>query len=176
MENKRVYLDNSATTAVREEAIKEMQPFPALNAAREKIASLINSDAGEIFFTGCGTEADNIALFGIVNASGKKGHIISTKIEHHAVLYSCRQLEKMGFEVTYLNVDKNGVISVEELKKAVRDNTLLVSVMHANNEVGSIQPLEEIGAALKEINKDRNDKIYFHSDCVQSAGKLNIDV
>jgi cysteine desulfurase len=195
MENKRIYLDNSATTAVRQEAVKEMLPFfgqiygnassfhsfgreaqCALNKAREKVASLFNADASEIFFTGCGTESDNIALFGILGAAEKKGRIISTKIEHHAVLHSCRRLEKSGYGVAYLNVDKDGVISVDELIKAVNDDVLLVSVMHANNEVGSLQPIEEIGKALKEINKNRKNKIYFHSDCVQTAGKLNLDV
>jgi len=192
---KRVYLDNSATTPVDEEVVKEMQPYfssvfgnassfhsfgreskAALDKARAKTAELLNAQPDEIVFTGCGTESDNIAIFGILNAYGKKGHIITTQIEHHAVLYSCRHLQKSGYDVTFLPVDKNGVISVDDFKKAVRDNTILVTVMHANNEVGSIQPIKEIAAILREINKNRKDRIYFHTDAVQTAGKLYIDV
>ncbi|MDR3256921.1 MAG: cysteine desulfurase [Endomicrobium sp.] len=195
MEERRVYLDNSATTVVDTEVIKEMQPYfsdvygnassfyyfgreakIALENARAKIAALLNASPEEIFFTGCGTESDNIAIFGILNAYKRKGHIITSKIEHHAVLYSCRHLEKIGYEVTYLNVGKGGVISVKDFKKAVKDNTLLVTIMHANNEVGSIQPIEEIAVELKKINEKRKDKIYFHTDAVQTAGKLHLDV
>ncbi|MDR1942321.1 MAG: IscS subfamily cysteine desulfurase [Endomicrobium sp.] len=195
MEKKKVYLDNSATTAVLPEVIKEMSPFwediygnassfhsfgrashRALNEAREKTASFFNASADEIIFTGCGTESDNLAIFGIVNAYGKKGHIITTKIEHHAVLHSCQRLEKLGYGVTYLNVDKDGVISLDEFKKALRPDTMLVTIMHANNEVGSIQPIEKISEILKEENRARKDRIYFHSDCVQTAGKLKLDV
>jgi cysteine desulfurase len=195
MEHKKVYLDNSATTSVDCEVIKEMQPYfadvygnasslhyfgrqskAALDNARIKVATLLNANPEEIFFTGCGTEADNIAIFGPLNAYGKKGHIITSKIEHHAVLYSCKYLEKNGYEVTYLDVDKDGVVSVEDFKKAVKDNTLLISIMHANNEVGAIQPIEQIAQALKKINDLRKDKIYFHTDSVQTAGKLRLDV
>lgn len=195
MEKRKVYLDNSATTQVAEEVVQEMLPYfsqiygnassfhefgrlakEALEEARAKTALLINADADEIIFTGCGTESDNMAIFGIVNASGKKAHLITSKVEHHAVLYSCHHLEKLGHEVTYLDVDKTGIISIEDLKKAVKDNTVLVSIMHANNEVGTIQPVEEIGAFLKELNKSRKDKIYFHTDAVQTAGKLPLDV
>jgi cysteine desulfurase len=195
MEYKKVYLDNSATTSVDPEVIKEMQPYftdaygnassfhyfgreskEALDNARAKTAKLLNAVPEEIFFTGCGTESDNIAIFGALNAYGKKGHIITSKIEHHAVLYSCKHLEENGYEVTYLDVDKDGVVSVEDFKKAVKDNTLLVSIMHANNEVGAIQPIEQISEALKKINSSRKDKIYFHTDSVQTAGKLRLDV
>ncbi|MCA6070970.1 MAG: cysteine desulfurase [Endomicrobium sp.] len=195
MDKKRVYLDNSATTAVNMEVIKEMQPYfsdaygnassfhyfgrqskSALDNARSKVALLLNASPEEIFFTGCGTEADNIAIFGILNACGKKGHIITSKIEHHAVLYSCKYLEENGYEVTYLGVDKDGVVSVEDFKKSVKDNTMLVTIMHANNEVGALQPIAEIAAELKKINEIRKDKIYFHTDAVQSAGKLRLDV
>jgi len=192
---KKVYLDNSATTPVDAEVVKEMQPYlssvfgnpssfhsfgreskNALEKARTKTAQSLNAQPDEIIFTGCGTEADNIAIFGVLNAYGKKGHIITTQIEHHAVLYSCRHLQKNGYDVTFLQVDKDGVVSVEDVKKAIRDNTILVTIMHANNEVGSIQPIKEIAAVLKEINKERKDRIYFHTDAVQTAGKLSIDV
>ncbi|AKL98099.1 cysteine desulfurase family protein [Endomicrobium proavitum] len=195
MDKKRVYLDNSSTTAVLPEVVKEMTPYfsdifgnassfhhfgreakKALDASRIKIAELINATPDEVFFTGCGTESDNIAIFGVLNAYCKKGHIITTKIEHHAVLYSFRHLEKQGYKVTYLEVDKDGVISAEDLKKAVAEDTLFVSVMHANNEVGALQPIAEIAAALNEINSKRKEKIYFHTDSVQTAGKLKIDV
>ncbi len=195
MEQRIVYLDNSATTVVDSEVIKEMQPYfsdiygnassfhyfgrqakTALDNARKKMAVLLNSSPEEVFFTGCGTESDNIAIFGILNAYGEKGHVITSKIEHHAVFYSCKHLEASGYEVTYLDVDEYGVVSVEDFKKAVKDNTLLVTIMHANNEVGSIQPIEEIAAELKKINGKRKNKIYFHTDAVQTAGKLYLDV
>jgi cysteine desulfurase len=195
MEKRRVYLDNSATTEVHPEVIKVMRPYfcgiygnassfhsfgreagTALAVSRAKTAALLNAAPDEIIFTGCGTESDNIAIFGVLNAYGKKGHIITSKIEHHAVLYSCRHLESLGYEVTYLDADKDGIVCAEDLKKAVKGNTLLITIMHANNEVGSLQPIEEIGAFVREINKDRKDRIYFHTDAVQSAGKIAIDV
>jgi len=195
MKNKRVYFDNSATTPVDPEVVQEMQPYfgsifgnassfhffgreagKALEDSRAKVAALLNAEPSEIIFTGCGTESDNIAIFGILNAYGKKGHIVTSKIEHHAVLYSCKRLEELGYEVTYLDVDKDGVVSVDDLLKAVKDNTLLVTLMHANNEVGAIQPIEEISVALKTINEKRKDKIYFHTDAVQTTGKIHIDV
>jgi cysteine desulfurase len=195
MEQRKVYLDSSATTAVAHEVIEEMQPYfadiygnpssfhffgrqakTAIDNSRAKIAQLINASPEEIFFTGCGTEADNIALFGLLNAYGKKGHIITTSIEHQAVLYSCKYLEELGYKVTYLGVDKEGVICVEDLKKAMKDDTILVSIMHANNEVGSIQPIEKIGNEIRKINEIRKNKIYFHTDAVQTAGKLRLDV
>ncbi len=195
MEQRRVYLDNSATTVVDSEVIKEMQPYfsdiygnassfhyfgrqarEVLDNARKKTAVLLNSSPEEIFFTGCGTESDNIAIFGILNAYGEKGHVITSKIEHHAVFYLCKHLEANGYEVTYLDVDEDGVVFVEDFKKAVKDNTLLVTIMHANNEVGSIQPIEEIASELEKINGNRKKKIYFHTDAVQTAGKLYLDV
>ncbi|MDR2399907.1 MAG: cysteine desulfurase [Endomicrobium sp.] len=195
MEQKRVYLDNSATTKVAPEVIETMQQYfgeiygnpssfhyfgrqakTAIDNSRTKIAELINASPEEIFFTGCGTESDNIAIFGLLNAYGSKCHIITTRIEHHAVLYSCRHLEEVGYEVTYLGVDKDGVISIEDFKKAVKDNTILVTIMHANNEVGSIQPIEAIADEIKKINENRRNKIYFHTDAVQTAGKLCLDV
>jgi len=195
MEWRRVYLDNSATTAIYPEVAKEMQPYfsgfygnasslhwfgrqakTALNNARIKTAAMLNAEPEEIFFSSCGTESDNIAIFGILNACGRKGHIITSKIEHHAVLYSCRRLEELGYEVTYLSVDSDGVVSVEDLKRAVKDNTVLVTIMHANNEVGSIQPIEDIAAELKKINAERKNRVYFHTDAVQTAGKFPLDV
>jgi cysteine desulfurase len=195
MKQRKVYLDNSATTPVDPEVVNEMQAYfsdvygnassfhyfgkqskIALDNARSKVALLLNANPEEIFFTSCGTESDNIAIFGVLNAYGKKGHIITSKIEHHAVLYSCKHLEENGYEVTYLDVNKCGIISVDDFKKAVKDDTLLVTIMHANNEVGIIEPIEEIAFELKKINKNKRDKIYFHTDCVQTAGKLHLDV
>ncbi|MDR3306413.1 MAG: cysteine desulfurase NifS [Endomicrobium sp.] len=195
MEQRKVYLDNSATTAVAPEVIKEMRPYfrdiygnpssfhffgrqakTAIDNSRTKVAELLNASPEEILFTGCGTESDNIAIFGLLNAYGKKGHIIATRIEHRAVLYSCKYLEKIGYEVTYLGVDKDGVVSVEDFKKAVKKDTVFVSIMHANNEVGAIQPIEIIANELKKINETRKNKIYFHTDAVQTAGKLRLDV
>jgi len=195
MKWRRVYLDNSATTAIYPEVVKEMQPYfsgfygnasslhwfgrqarTALNNARIKTAAMLNAEPEEIFFSSCGTESDNMAIFGILNACGEKGHIITSKIEHHAVLYSCKCLEELGYEITYLNVDSDGVISVEDLKKAVKGNTILVTIMHANNEIGAIQPIEDIAAELKKINAEREKKVYFHTDAVQTAGKFSLDV
>ncbi|MDR0617832.1 MAG: IscS subfamily cysteine desulfurase [Endomicrobium sp.] len=195
MQLNKVYLDNSATTIVNAEVLKEMGLYfsgmygnassihfwgrrakEALDSSREKIACLLNASIDEIFFTGGGTESDNIAIFGIVNAQNTKGHIITTKIEHHAVLYSCQHLEKNGYSVTYLDVDKDGVISLNDLKQAIRADTVLVSIMHANNEVGAIQPIEEIGIYLKTINANRKNKVYFHTDAVQTAGRVYLDV
>lgn len=191
----KVYLDNSATTAVDTDVINEMLPLFSLfygNASsfhsygrqakkiledsRQKTASFIKADADEIIFTGCGTEADNIALFGALDAIGSKGRIITTKIEHHAVLHSFKRLENLGYEAVYLNADKNGVISLDELKNSITDNTLLVSIMHANNEMGAIEPIKEAAQIISEINKTRKEKIVFHIDAVQTAGKIPIDV
>ncbi|MDR3048293.1 MAG: cysteine desulfurase [Elusimicrobiota bacterium] len=191
----KIYLDNSATTITDEAAVKAMLPYfsdiygnpssfhsfgrqakKALEDARIKTARLINAKADEIIFTACGTESDNIAIFGTVNAFGKKCHLIATKIEHHAVLYSFKELEKRGFAVTYLSVDKNGVISLDELKKSIREDTLLVSIMHANNEVGSLQPIEKAAKIISVLNKERRDKIYFHTDAVQTSGKISVNV
>lgn len=195
MENKKIYLDNSATTALHPDILKEMEPYfskiygnpssfhqfgkeskEALNQARSKIASLINASPEEIIFTSCGTESDNLAIFGVLNANSKKGHIITCKIEHHAVLYTCKHLESLGYYITYIDVDENGFVSVEDIKNSIKEDTVLISIMHANNEVGTIEPIEEISKLLKEINKNRQNKIYFHTDAVQSAGKIPLDV
>lgn len=187
---RKVYLDHSATTPVRPEVVEVMNQYltnnfgnassvhsfgrearKGLETAREQIANLIKAQPEEIFFTSGGTEADNMAIIGTAFANQKKGkHIITTQIEHHAVLETCHHLEKLGFEVTYLPVDKNALVSVEKVKEAIRDDTILISMMHANNEVGTIQPVKEVGALAKEKG------IVFHVDAVQSFGKLPIDV
>jgi cysteine desulfurase len=187
---RRVYLDHGATTPVRPEVIEVMMKVhsevfgnpssihqfgrPArklIEESREKVAKAIGADPKEIIFTGSGTEADNMAIMGGARANQKKGkHLITTVVEHHAVLDAFKALEKDGFEVTYLPVDDKGRISVEDFKNALRDDTILVSVMHGNNEVGTIMPVEEIGAICRER------KILFHTDAVQTVGKIPVDV
>ncbi len=142
-----------------------------MEKAREQVAKALNADTEEIYFTAGGSESDNMALKGIAEAMETKGkHIITTKIEHHAILHTCEYLQKRGFEITYLSVDEYGKISLEELKKAIRKDTILISVMFANNEIGTIQPIKEIGAIAKEHG------IYFHTDAVQAVGHVKIDV
>ena len=185
-----VYLDYSATTPVKEEVLKEMIPYftekfgnpsslydkgleakAAVDHAREQLAALINADPKEIYFTAGGTEADNWSLMGVADKLKDKGnHIITTKIEHHAILHSCEFLEKHGYEVTYLGIDKNGRISLEELENAITDKTILISVMMVNNEIGTVQPIKEIGKIAKA------HKIIFHTDAVQALGNVLIDV
>ncbi len=185
-----VYLDYSATTPVKEEVLKEMIPYftekfgnpsslydkgleakAAVDHAREQLASLINADPKEIYFTAGGTEADNWSLMGVADKLKDKGnHIITTKIEHHAILHSCEFLEKHGYEVTYLGIDENGRISLEELENAITDKTILISVMMVNNEIGTVQPIKEIGKIAKA------HKIIFHTDAVQALGNVPIDV
>ncbi len=187
---KNVYLDNSATTPLKKEVLDEMIPYltehfgnpssiykigreakAAVEKAREQVASAIGADVKEIFFTGCGTEADNWAIKGVALAKEKKGkHIITSKIEHHAVLHTLESLEKQGFEVTYLGVDEYGKISLDELKDAIRPDTILITIMTANNEVGTIQPIEKIGAIAKEHG------VLFHTDAVQAIGSMEINV
>lgn len=184
------YFDHAATTPVREEVIKEMLPYfgveygnasvmyslgrnakRAINKAREQVATAINCKPNEIYFTSCGSESDNLAIKGFAYANREKGnHIITSKIEHHAVLDSCKTLEKQGFKVTYLNVDKNGKIDMQELINSITPETILISIMFANNEIGTIQPIEEIGKIAKEKN------IAFHTDSVQAIGNTIIDV
>lgn len=189
--NKKIYLDNAATTAVRKEVVDEMIKYlseyygnpssgtyeigrkskEAVEKARKTIASFINAEDREFYFTSGGTESDNWAIKGVAFANQNKGkHIITTKIEHHAVLHTCEYLKKFGFETTYLNVDKYGLIDLEELKNSIRPDTILISVMFANNEIGTIQPIEEIGKIAKENN------IIFHTDAVQALGGIRIDV
>lgn len=187
---KSVYLDNSATTPLKKEVLDEMMPYlcehygnpssiykigreakAAIETARQKVATSIGADSKEIFFTGCGTEADNWAIKGIAQAKEKKGkHIITSKIEHHAVLHTLESLEKQGYEVTYLNVDEYGKISLDDLRSAIRPDTILITIMAANNEVGTIQPIAEIGAIAKEHG------VLFHTDAVQAIGSMEIDV
>ena len=184
------YFDHAATTPVREEVIKEMLPYfgveygnastiyslgrntkKAMKEARRRVAKALNAEMNEIYFTSCGSESDNLAIKGFAYANKDKGnHIITTKIEHHAVLDSCKTLEKQGFNVTYLGVDEKGRISLEELTNAITNQTILISIMFANNEIGTIEPIEEIGKIAKEKN------IAFHTDAVQAIGNVKIDV
>lgn len=188
--SKYIYMDNSATTPVKKEVLEEMIPYftekygnpssiyslgsqskVAVEKAREQVANVLGANKNEIFFTAGGSESDNWAIKGIAFKHRNKGnHIITTKIEHHAILHTCEYLQKNGFEVTYLNVDKDGLIDLEELKNAITDKTILISIMFANNEIGTIQPIKEIG----EIAKSRN--IVFHTDAVQAIGHIKIDV
>ena len=187
---RQVYLDYSATTPVKKEVLDEMLPYftekfgnPSslygiglnaksdLNQARAKVAKLIGADEREIYFTSCGTEADNWAVIGTARAKKTKGnHIITSKIEHHALLHSCEFLEKEGFEVTYLDVDSRGLISLEQLEQAITDKTILISIMFANNEVGTIQPVKEIAEIAKKHG------VWFHTDAVQALGNVPINV
>lgn len=188
MEN--VYFDNSATTRIDEEVLREMMPFfkenygnassiyklgrtskKAIEESREKIAKAINANPEDIYFTAGGSESDNTIIKGIAHFNKNKGnHIVTSKIEHPAVLETCKQLEQEGFEVTYINVNNNGIIDLEELKKSITENTILISIMFANNEIGTIQPIKEIGEIA------RKHKIVFHTDAVQAIGSVPIDV
>ncbi|AFA47766.1 cysteine desulfurase NifS [Acetobacterium woodii] len=187
---KRIYLDHAATTPVDPAVVETMLPFftenfgnpssvysegraakKSIEAARLQVAQAINADPREIYFTGSGSEADNWAIKGIAMKNKSKGnHIITSTIEHHAVLHTCEYLEKQGFEVTYLPVDKDGLISLEDLKNAIRKETILVSIMFANNEIGTIEPIKEIGEIVKEKG------IIFHTDAVQALGNIPVDV
>jgi cysteine desulfurase len=187
---KRIYMDHSATTPVAPEVLAAMLPYfgekfgnasslhrsgreakEALEDSREKVAALLGARAEEIIFTSGGTESDNLALKGIARKNRKLGkHIITTQIEHPAILETCRALEKEGFEVTYLPVTGEGLVELSTLEASIRPDTILISVMHANNEVGTIQPLEEIGRLAAERD------IYLHSDAVQSVGKIPVNV
>ena len=183
------YFDNAATTRVKKEVLEEMLPYfhekygnpsslysigraskKAIEEARKKVASLINCNPNEIYFTGCGSESDNTIIKGIAYSNRKRGrHIITSQIEHPAVLHTCQMLEKQGFEVTYLKVNKEGFINVEELRNSIRNDTILISIMFANNEIGTIQPIEMIAKIAKMYN------IVFHTDAVQACGNIPID-
>ncbi|GLB28726.1 cysteine desulfurase IscS [Lacrimispora amygdalina] len=185
-----IYLDNAATTKTRPEVVEAMLPYfteyygnpssvyefsgiskKAVQESREIIANSLGAKANEIYFTAGGSESDNWALIATAEAYAEKGkHIITSKIEHHAVLHTCEYLEKRGFDITYLNVDENGSIKLDELKKAIRPDTILISVMFANNEIGTIEPIKEIGEIAKE------HKILFHTDAVQAFGHVPINV
>ena len=187
---KNVYLDNSATTRMDSSVLEEMIPFlsdnygnassvysigrlskKAIEDSREKVANILNCRPDEIYFTSGGSESDNTAIKGIARANREKGkHIITSKIEHLAVLDTCKKLEEDGFEVTYLDVDEYGRINLDELKSSIRKDTILISIMYANNEVGTIQQISQIGKIAKENN------IYFHTDAVQAIGSVKIDV
>src|SRR5260370_1600699 len=187
---KRVYLDFNATTPVEPEVLDAMLPYfsaefanaasihtpgqrarAAVETAREQVAALIGARPQEIVFTSGGTESDNHAIFGIVEAaSGREKHVVTSAIEHEAVLNACQELEKHGTRVTYLATDPDGQIDLAELRRAVRPETVLITIMHANNELGTVQPLEEVGRIAKEAD------VYFHTDAVQSAGKIPMDV
>ena len=190
MSETNIYFDHAATTPVRKEVVEAMLPFftekfgnpssiysiardskKAIEESREKVAKAIGAEPREIFFTGSGTEADNWAIKGVAYANRQKGkHIISTAIEHHAVLHTCQYLESDGFEVTYLPVDADGLVTAEQVRAAIRPDTILISVMFANNEIGTIQPIAEIGRVAREKG------VYFHTDAVQAMGNVHINV
>ncbi len=191
----RIYFDHNATTPVDPEVLEAMLPYfsgefgnassihswgqrgrAAVERAREAVAALIGARAAEITYTSGGTESDNLAIFGVVAAaaepaSGKPKHVITTQIEHHAVLNACQALEQQGITVTYVPVSPEGLVDPEEVRRAIRPETVLISVMHANNELGALQPIEEIGRIAAEA-----DIYFFHTDAVQSAGKVPVDV
>lgn len=191
MEKRFIYADNAATTAVSEEVLQAMLPYfrtafgnassiyklgrdaqRDVEAARAKVAKAIGAEPREIFFTSCGSESDNWAIKGIAENLAKRGkkHIVTSVFEHHAVLHTCQYLEKKGFEVTYVPVSDKGLIDPEDVRNAIRDDTALVTIMYANNEIGTIQPIEKIAAICKE------KKVIFHTDAVQALGHVDIDV
>ncbi len=187
---KKIYLDHAATTSTRPSVVEAMLPYfteefgnpssiyefaqnakQAIDDARQTIANAIGAESAEVFFVSGGTEADNWAISGVIENYAKKGnHIITSKIEHHAVLHTCEYLEKKGCEVTYLDVDANGMISLKELENAIKENTVLITIMFANNEIGTIQPVKEIGAIAKKHN------VLFHTDAVQAFTHIPINV
>lgn len=187
---KRIYMDNNATTAVRPEVMEAMLPFyreqfgnpssvhwagravaGAVEKAREQVAKMINCAPAEVVFLSCGSEGDNLAIKGTADALRDKGnHIITTAVEHPAVLETCRFMEKQGYRVTYLPVDRDGMLDLQELEAAITDQTILISVMWANNETGNLYPIEEIGAIARKY------KVRFHTDAVQAVGKVPVDV
>ncbi len=192
---RRVYLDNSATTPIDKQVVEAMLPFltekfgnassihffgqearGAVDRARHQVAEIINSRPNEIVFTSGGTEANNLAIRGLIEANEKYGkHIITSSIEHSAVKEVCQDLEKRGCEVTYLPVYEDGIVRIEDVEAAVREDTILISVMTANNEIGTIQPVEEIGKLVRRLRAD-GKKIWFHTDAVQAIGKITVDV
>jgi cysteine desulfurase len=187
---KRIYLDYAATTPVRPEVVQAMSPYlteafgnpssvhsygqearVAVSEARQRVAALLNAGDEEIFFTGGGTESDNLAIKGVALASESKGnHIISSAIEHHAVMETCHFLAKRGFEITYLPVDRYGLVDPDDVQKAITDKTILISVMMANNEIGTIEPIAEIGRIARQAG------VYLHTDAVQAVGHIPLDV
>lgn len=187
---RKVYLDNAATTALAPQVLEAMLPYftqhygnpssvhafgreakQGLDKARDQVAKALNCEPSEVIFTGCGTESDNTVLLGVAQRYGNKGkHIITTNVEHHAILHTCEYLEKQGYEVTYLPVDADGLVTAEQVAAAIRPDTILVSIMFANNEVGTIMPIQQIGAVCKEKG------VLFHTDAVQAVGHIPVDV
>lgn len=187
---RKVYLDNAATTALSPRVLEAMLPYftqyygnpssvhafgreakQGLDKARDQVAKALNCEPSEVIFTGCGTESDNTVLLGVAQRYGDKGkHIITTNVEHHAILHTCEYLEKQGYSVTYLPVDQDGLVTAEQVAAAIRPDTILVSIMFANNEVGTIMPIQEIGAVCKEKG------VLFHTDAVQAVGHIPVDV
>ncbi len=196
MAMRKIYLDNSATTRVDDEVVGEMLPFfteqfgnassthqwgqrakQAIEEARNQVARLLNGTPNEITFVSGGTEADNLAIVGIAEAHGDKGrHIITSRIEHPAVLATCAHLEKEGWKVTYLPVYGEGIVRLDDLRKAMTDETVLITIMHSNNELGTLQPIREIGELVREQREAGRRHLYFHTDAVQSIGKVDVDV
>lgn len=199
----KVYLDNSATTKVDKEVLESMRPYhsldfgnpssihsfgqktrKAIDESRRKVAEILNCSPDEVVFTSGGSESDNLAIRGIIEAvlaekeADYKPHIITSKIEHHAILHTVEELEKREvIEATYLGVDKFGMVDVKNVEKAIKENTALVSIMYVNNEVGTIEPIREIGKIIEKVNKKRKEnQVYFHTDAVQAAGNQNLDV
>ena len=191
MEDRFVYADNAATTPIDPRVLEKMMPFltteygnastlyslgsssrDAMEEARRQVALLMNADPGEIYFTGCGSESDNMALRGWMHSKQNKGkkHLITTNIEHHAILHTAQALEKEGFEVTYLQVNEHGMVELDKLEAAIRPDTAMVSIMFANNEIGTINPIAEIGKLCREKG------IIFHTDAVQAYGHVPVDV
>jgi len=197
---KKIYLDFAATTPTKKEVVQAMNPFfsnkfgnpsslhgfgrearAAIDLSREKVALYLNCEPEEVIFTSGGTESDNLAISGVVFdylfKAKKKPHIIISTVEHHAVLHTCQYLEnKSEAEVTYIKVDGRGMVNPEDIKKAIKQNTILISIMYANNEIGTIEPIREIGKMIEKENRDRKNKIVFHTDAVQAVGSLNCDV
>lgn len=187
---RKVYLDNAATTALSPRVLEAMLPYftqyygnpssvhafgreakQGLDKARDQVAKALHCEPSEVIFTGCGTESDNTVLLGVAQRYGDKGkHIITTNVEHHAILHTCEYLEKQGYSVTYLPVDQDGLVTAEQVAAAIRPDTILVSIMFANNEVGTIMPIQEIGAVCKEKG------VLFHADAVQAVGHIPVDV
>ena len=187
---RKVYLDNAATTALSPRVLEAMLPYftqyygnpssvhafgreakQGLDKARDQVAKALHCEPSEVIFTGCGTESDNTVLLGVAQRYGNKGkHIITTNVEHHAILHTCEYLEKQGYSVTYLPVDQHGLVTAEQVAAAIRPDTILVSIMFANNEVGTIMPIQEIGAVCKEKG------VLFHTDAVQAVGHIPVDV
>ena len=195
---KQIYLDYAATTPVDKEVLKAMTPYlkkdfgnpsslhrfgqktrSAIDEVRRKVAKFLNCSESEIIFTGSATEANNLAIFGVVRALKKKEikpHIITTKIEHHAVLHPFEELEKEGVEVSFIAPNKEGIVEIDDIQKAIKENTVFISIMYANNEIGTIQPIQKIGKLIARLNKNRKYKIYFHTDAVQAVNYLDCNV